>query len=103
MAGSLGRGYDSSGQPDASPWLSTRGRVVSPLMDGPFSGLSPRRRALMLGVALLVLALVVAVGVTVLAHHVGRRGVPAADRPGPVLLVPGYGGNVGSLDPLATR
>lgn len=78
-------------------------RVFSPLMDGPFSGLSPRRRALMLGVALLVLALVVAVGVTVLAHHVGRRGVPASDRPGPVLLVPGYGGNVGSLDPLATR
>jgi pimeloyl-ACP methyl ester carboxylesterase len=46
----------------------------------------------------------VATVVTVLvAGRSGRRAVPAADRPGPVLLVPGYGGTTGSLAPLADR
>ncbi len=66
--------------------------------------LSPRRRALISGVALLAL---VAVAAAVLAAlHPGRagpRGRPAASRLGPVLLVPGYGGSTGSLTVLADR
>jgi triacylglycerol esterase/lipase EstA (alpha/beta hydrolase family) len=63
--------------------------------------LSPARRRLVLGV--LVLALVVAVAVTVAV--VVRRDPPvepvAQDEPGPVLLVPGYGGSAVSVQVLA--
>ena len=61
----------------------------------------PRRRlvlALLLLVALLVLALVAAV--VVRAVRPAAEPVPQ-DQPGPVLLVPGYGGAVESLGPVA--
>jgi triacylglycerol lipase len=66
---------------------------------GWWTGLSPRRRIL-LGCAG---ALVAVAGV--LAGVLASRGepVPAAGRPGAVLLVPGYGGSTGSLDQLAAR
>jgi triacylglycerol lipase len=38
-----------------------------------------------------------------LAARAARPAVPAQDRPGPVLLVPGYGGDTASLDVLASK
>lgn len=67
-------------------------------------GASPRRRRL-LGVA----SLAVVVGaVAILAalgggHAAPSTGAPSQDKPGPVLLVPGYGGGRGSLERLASR
>jgi triacylglycerol lipase len=74
-----------------------------------FAGLS-RRRQLLAGAVTLV---VVAAGATVAivtagtSHPTppvaGRSGGPAQDEPGPVILVPGYGGSTGALDVLASR
>jgi triacylglycerol lipase len=71
-----------------------------------FGGLSPRRRALVIGVLL-----VVAVGaIFVIAWAGGRlaerrspEAAPPQDRAGPALLVPGYGGGTGGLRVLAER
>jgi triacylglycerol lipase len=58
--------------------------------------MSSRRRAALLGA---LLAVVLAVAGVVVARSVGH-GVEQ-DRPGTVLLVPGYGGDTGSVEPLA--
>jgi pimeloyl-ACP methyl ester carboxylesterase len=69
------------------------------------NGLSPRRRALVVavttGTAVLVLAVTAVLAVPRLLHRAGP--VPAQDRPGTVLLVPGYGGGTGSVGVLADR
>ena len=63
------------------------------------AGLSPRRRSLAL-----MLAVLAAVLVAIVVVRVVRSPAPAnidRSRPGPVLLVPGYGGSTGSLEVLA--
>jgi len=82
----------------SQPEQRRRSRLIAPL-----AGLSPRRRLLASGLALLI---AVAVGVAAVAvlragpRQPSRR--PAQDRLGPVLLVPGYGGQTGSLQVLAS-
>ena len=64
--------------------------------------LSPQRRRLVLVLIGLVGALVLALAVTLVHRVTGPTVAPVPqDQPGPVLLVPGYGGRVESLDPLA--
>jgi triacylglycerol esterase/lipase EstA (alpha/beta hydrolase family) len=78
-----------------------------------FSGMSIRRRVLGLVVAVAVLA-AAAAGVAVGVSHdgpgqagsttgTGQQAGPPQNLPGPVLLVPGYGGSTSALDALASQ
>ncbi len=67
-----------------------------------FDALSPQRRRLVLASGALLLAVIVTVVIVAVVRS-GAPGTGAAPQsePGPVLLVPGYGGNLDSLAPLA--
>jgi triacylglycerol lipase len=72
------------------------------------AGLSPARRRLVLAVLALVLVAAAAVAATVVVPRLSGGGDTRAtaaqdDVPGPVLLVPGYGGSTSSLQTLADR
>ncbi len=69
----------------------------------PWRGLSLRRRALLLLAAILVAVPATVVAVLALAAGDRLRAVPPPDRPGPVLLVPGYGGSTAGVSVLAER
>lgn len=66
------------------------------------SSLSPPRRRLVLGLLAGLALLAVLVAVAALRAGEDARAVDRG-RPGPVLLLPGYGGGAGSLDELAGR
>ena len=64
--------------------------------------LSPQRRRVVLLTAALAGLLVVSLVATAIVRATARSAAPVPqDQLGPVLLVPGYGGRVASLDPLA--
>jgi triacylglycerol lipase len=69
---------------------------------GRWSALSRRRQMLFAVLALAVVAGAVAGGVSATSGGPPPAGI-AEDRPGDVLLVPGYGGSTGSLSVLATK
>jgi triacylglycerol esterase/lipase EstA (alpha/beta hydrolase family) len=69
------------------------------------AGLSPARRRLVLGLlAALVVAVVAVVAAVLVPRLAADDPAPVSQEvPGPVLLVPGYGGSTRSLQPLADR
>ncbi|HEY0125783.1 MAG TPA: alpha/beta fold hydrolase [Blastococcus sp.] len=68
------------------------------------AGLAPARRRVVLALLALLVAGAAAITAVLLTRSSDRVAGPVSqDRPGPVLLIPGYGGGTGSLRPLADQ
>jgi triacylglycerol esterase/lipase EstA (alpha/beta hydrolase family) len=67
------------------------------------AGLSPARRRLVLSALGAAVLALVAVAAVVVPRLTGARAAPDQRTPGPVLLVPGYGGSTAALESLAGR
>ncbi len=68
-----------------------------------FAGLAPARRRLVLLLIAAAVAVAVATGIVVWSRAASQPAPVSQAIPGPVLLVPGYGGSTGSLESLAAR
>jgi triacylglycerol lipase len=69
----------------------------------PLSGLAPaRRRLVVIVIGCVAVALVAVIGIGVV-HRLAGGGIAEQSEPGPVLVVPGYGGSVQSVDPLVAE
>jgi triacylglycerol lipase len=62
--------------------------------------LSPQRRRAVLAIAALVLLLIIATVATAVVRSRATSAGPPQSQPGPVLVVPGYGGTASSVQPL---
>jgi triacylglycerol lipase len=70
---------------------------------GMFASLAPARRRLLLAVVAVAAAAALTIGLMVAMSGGHARAIIDQNRPGPVLLVPGYGGSETGLDALASR
>jgi triacylglycerol lipase len=68
-----------------------------------FASLAPARRRLLLALLAVAVAAALTIGLVVATSGGHARAIIDQNRPGPVLLVPGYGGSETGLDVLATR